>query len=70
MLANEGFKSIPTSLSDLFSASRRGELDKIQKVNRVTVCVCHGNERENPLFGSFLKHGVHHGCAHAQPERA
>src|ERR1700758_2217590 len=70
MLANERFKSVPTSLSDLFSASRRGELDKIKNVNGVPVCVCHGNERENPLFGSFLKHVVHHGCAHAQPECA
>ena len=70
MLANERFKSVPTSLSDLFSASRRGELNKIKNVNSVPFCVCHGNERENPLFGSFLKHGVHHGCAHAQPECA
>src|SRR5215469_2969153 len=70
MLANERFKSVPTSLSDLFSASRRGELDKIKNMNRVTFRVCNGNERENPLFGSFLKHRVHHGCAHAQPEGA
>src|ERR1700758_5028496 len=67
MLTNERFKSVPTSLSDLFSASRRGELDKIKNVNSVTVCIWHGNERKNPLFGSFLKHGMHHGCAHAQP---
>src|SRR3984885_2918722 len=34
----------------------------------VTLCVSNCDEWEDPLLGSFLKDGVHHGCAHAKAE--
>src|ERR1700730_8443896 len=67
---NERLKSVPTDLGNLLSRSLRKELNGIENVDDVTVCVCNRDERKNPLLGSFLKNSMHHGGAHTKSEGA
>src|SRR5258707_7942699 len=68
MFSNERLKSVPTDLGNLLARSLWKELNGIENVNDVTVCVCNRDERENPLLGSFLKNSMHHGVRIQSPK--
>src|SRR5258708_20818548 len=70
MFSNGRVKSVTTDLGNLLARSLWKELNGIENVNDVTVCVCNRDERENPLLGSFLKNSMHHGGAHTKSQGA
>src|SRR5258707_10132066 len=70
MFSNERLNSVPADLGNLLERSLWKELNGIENVNDLTVCVCNRDERENPLLGSFLKNSMHHGGAHTKSQGA